>query len=256
MPGGAPARLDHSEQAAIAAALKEAARRRSQERNPQPAPTSFLRPGQGLNEKRLCVRCLQQFRGAQSVSHLRHGNEEDWCIRVSILSCDLKVSTRASAFINSRMQPCITSVSYYDTRTVNSICPLIHCVIQTGSVCGTMEAENVPHARSPVTTFWEGEIVDNVNYSFFTNKWGASLDTDMKHWSKFARVWQQVHLVTSEVFLLAVVVDYSQLARAAQEAVVLDGGRSAALEGYPFIFMRWKEKCFVNCSHDCGLTIA
>ena len=48
-----------------------------------------------------------------------------------------------------------------------------------------MEAENVPHTRSPVTTFWEGEIVDNVHKTFFTGRWGASSDTDLKHWSKF-----------------------------------------------------------------------
>lgn len=48
-----------------------------------------------------------------------------------------------------------------------------------------MEAENVPHTRSPVTTFWEGEILDNVHYNFFTKRWGSSEETDMKHWCKF-----------------------------------------------------------------------
>lgn len=36
-----------------------------------------------------------------------------------------------------------------------------------------MWAENVPHAKSPVVTYWEGEVVDDANHSFFTAKWGA-----------------------------------------------------------------------------------
>jgi hypothetical protein len=31
-----------------------------------------------------------------------------------------------------------------------------------------MEALNVPLADTPVVTFWEGEIVDAKNYTFFT----------------------------------------------------------------------------------------
>lgn len=62
---------------------------------------------------------------------------------------------------------------------------VISCDMEASRICGTMDAMNVPHARSPVTTFWEGEIVDNVHHSFFTHKWGASAETDMRHWSKF-----------------------------------------------------------------------
>ena len=42
-----------------------------------------------------------------------------------------------------------------------------------GLVAGSMWAENVPHAKSPVVTYWEGEVVDDANHSFFTAKWGA-----------------------------------------------------------------------------------
>jgi hypothetical protein len=45
--------------------------------------------------------------------------------------------------------------------------------LSKGSICGVMEAVNVPHARSPIITFWEGEIVDNTNHTFITGKWGA-----------------------------------------------------------------------------------
>jgi len=46
--------------------------------------------------------------------------------------------------------------------------------MSTGHVCGVMEAVNVPHASEPVVTLWEGEIIDNRNHSFLTQKWGAS----------------------------------------------------------------------------------
>lgn len=40
-------------------------------------------------------------------------------------------------------------------------------------MAGSMWAENVPYAKSPVVTYWEGEVVDDANHSFFTAKWGA-----------------------------------------------------------------------------------
>lgn len=36
-----------------------------------------------------------------------------------------------------------------------------------------------------MVTFWEGEVIDNKNASFMTSKWGASLSSDLRHWSKF-----------------------------------------------------------------------
>lgn len=42
-----------------------------------------------------------------------------------------------------------------------------------GYACGVMEAMNVPQANEPIITFWEGEIIDNANHSFFTQGWGA-----------------------------------------------------------------------------------
>ncbi|KAF2288653.1 hypothetical protein GH714_009985 [Hevea brasiliensis] len=54
-----------------------------------------------------------------------------------------------------------------------------------GYLCGTMEALNVPMADTPVVTFWEGEIVDGKNYTFFTGKWEASAEDDIRHWTKF-----------------------------------------------------------------------
>eukprot|EP00897_Mesotaenium_endlicherianum_P009247 jgi/Mesen1/8350/ME000463S07796 len=106
------------------------------------------------------------------------------------------------------------------------------CDLARGFLCGSMEALNVPSTDSSVVTFWEGEIVDNRNHSFFTAQWGATRETDVKHWSKFS--------------------SFAPL----KETVQRDGGRSLDLASYPFIFMRWKEKFFVNVGADCGLTIA
>ena len=58
--------------------------------------------------------------------------------------------------------------------------------LETGYVCGSMRAENVPQAKTPVVTFWEGDIIDNVNHSFITSKWGADKKIDVKHWPRFA----------------------------------------------------------------------
>ncbi|KAK2972328.1 hypothetical protein RJ640_014386 [Escallonia rubra] len=101
-----------------------------------------------------------------------------------------------------------------------------------GYLCGTMEALNVPMADTPVVTFWEGEIVDTKNHTFFTNKWKATSEVDIEHWTKFP----------SFAPLLS--------------QVKVDGGKSLDLSSYHYIFMRWKEQYFVNVGTDCGLTIA
>ncbi|CAN1142623.1 Glucose-induced degradation protein 4 homolog [Linum perenne] len=106
------------------------------------------------------------------------------------------------------------------------------CDLEKGYLCGTMEALNVPMADTPVVTFWEGEIVDIRNYTFFTGKWEALPEDDLRHWTKFP---------SFSPFL---------------EQVKADGGKSLDLSNYACIFMRWKEQYFVNVGTDCGLTIA
>ncbi|KAF3333649.1 Glucose-induced degradation protein 4 [Carex littledalei] len=106
------------------------------------------------------------------------------------------------------------------------------CDIEHGFLCGTMEALNVPLADTPVVTFWEGEIVDAKNHTFFTGKWEATPEDDIRHWSKFP--------------------SFTPLLSQIEE----DGGKSLDLSNYPYIFMRWKEQYFVNVGADCGLTIA
>ncbi|KAL4321898.1 hypothetical protein AHAS_Ahas14G0156500 [Arachis hypogaea] len=102
------------------------------------------------------------------------------------------------------------------------------CDLEHGYLCGTMEALNVPMADTPVVTFWEGEIVDTKNYTFFTGKWEATPEDDIRHWTKFQ--------------------SFSPL----MGQVEVDGGKSLDLSNYPYIFMRWKEQYFVNVGTDCG----
>ncbi|KAI5391829.1 hypothetical protein KIW84_076576 [Lathyrus oleraceus] len=115
------------------------------------------------------------------------------------------------------------------------------CDLEHGYLCGTMEALNVPMADTPVVTFWEGEIVDARNYTFFTGKWEAAPEDDIRHWTKFPS-FSPLLVATSTL------VSCSQ--------VEVDGGKSMDLSNYPYIFMRWKEQYFVNVGTDCGLTIA
>ncbi|OEL19185.1 hypothetical protein BAE44_0019797, partial [Dichanthelium oligosanthes] len=157
------------------------------------------------------VSFFQCFAGTQNVSSLQ--KDEAWKVNVRIHGCDL----------------------------------------EQGYLCGTMEALNVPLADTPVSnsfvlplrllnlmlciqdkvvTFWEGEIVDAKNYTFFTGKWEASPEDDIRHWSKFPSFTPLLSQVET------------------------DGGKSLDLSNYPHIFMRWKEQYFVNVGVDCGLTIA
>ncbi|KAG0450760.1 hypothetical protein HPP92_026561 [Vanilla planifolia] len=106
------------------------------------------------------------------------------------------------------------------------------CDLENGYLCGTMEALNVPLADTPVVTFWVGEIIDGKNYTFYTGKWEATPDDDIRHWCKFP--------------------SFAPL----MSQVEADGGKSLDLSSYPFVFMRWKEQNFVNVGNDCGLTIA
>uniref|UniRef100_A0A0E0BX06 Uncharacterized protein n=1 Tax=Oryza meridionalis TaxID=40149 RepID=A0A0E0BX06_9ORYZ len=91
-----------------------------------------------------------------------------------------------------------------------------------------------------VVTFWEGEIVDAKKYTFFTGKWEASQEDDIRHWSKFPSFTPLLGQIET------------------------DGGKSVDLSNYAYIFMvlhhmtfhRWKEQYFVNVGVNCGLTIA
>ncbi|EIE22456.1 hypothetical protein COCSUDRAFT_42757 [Coccomyxa subellipsoidea C-169] len=103
--------------------------------------------------------------------------------------------------------------------------------LQEGTLCGS-STWHLPNGKSPVVTSWEGEIIDNVNHSFVTQKWGATQQSDLKQWSKFP------HFVPLRLNVLQ------------------RRGRCGYLRDYSHIYMRWKEQCFLNAGEDCGLTIA
>ncbi|CAG8584662.1 4853_t:CDS:2 [Ambispora gerdemannii] len=107
---------------------------------------------------------------------------------------------------------------------------------KTGTAIGLMEALNVPSSNNKVVTYWEGEIIDLVNHSWWTNKWQATPDVDLQHWRKF------------EAFR-------GTDGRSISRGFLSRKWFKQVCEKY--IFMRWKERCFVDMSaQDSGLTIA
>lgn len=135
----------------------------------------------------------QTFNGWQHVQHWPPGTSEKWNVRVVI--------------------------DYVD--------------FSKGEVFGTMMASNVPGAESPVVTYFEGEIIDNENSTFYSNP-DASARTclsELRHWSRFPAF------------------------RPLRDTVLDEDGRAPALKDSRKVFMRWKEKCFLS-GGDCRLTIA
>ncbi|KAG0343593.1 hypothetical protein BG004_005190 [Podila humilis] len=107
---------------------------------------------------------------------------------------------------------------------------------EAATVFGLMEAMDVPMSESNVVTFWEGEIIDFENHNFWTKKWAAKSKTDVDHWSRMAAF------------------------EGVEEKYIIRGAKNGKFVGHinqKYIFMRWKEKHFVNSSeHTSGLTIA
>ncbi|KAG0224298.1 hypothetical protein BGW42_005207 [Actinomortierella wolfii] len=106
----------------------------------------------------------------------------------------------------------------------------------SGTVFGLMEAMDVPTSSSNVITYWEGEIVDFQNNDLWTKKWATHSRTDIDHWKRL------------EAF------------KGLDERAIVRGAKTGKFRGHlrqHFIFMRWKEKHFVNATeHTNGLTIA
>eukprot|EP01025_Chloroclados_australasicus_P054506 TRINITY_DN6464_c0_g1_i1.p1 TRINITY_DN6464_c0_g1~~TRINITY_DN6464_c0_g1_i1.p1 ORF type:complete len:504 (+),score=31.88 TRINITY_DN6464_c0_g1_i1:182-1693(+) len=96
------------------------------------------------------------------------------------------------------------------------------CNMQKGYVCGIMTARDVPGASGPILTFWSGEIIDNINHTFTTGKWGAKPTDDAHYWALFP--------------------SHSLIAENVRQ------GRCTDLCSHSHIYMRWKEQFFV---HDC-----
>ena len=123
----------------------------------RPEACSFLQAG-------------QEFDGTQRVSQAPANLSEDWGVQVSI------EVTKSQCTMYFHLQANVSPPITIYMQEVNW---------ETGYVCGSMRAENVPQAKTPVVTFWEGDIIDNVNHSFVTSKWGAEKKVDVKHWKRF-----------------------------------------------------------------------
>ncbi|GLC50717.1 hypothetical protein PLESTB_000411700 [Pleodorina starrii] len=108
------------------------------------------------------------------------------------------------------------------------------CDFECGRVTGSMVAQNSPLAKRPIVTYFEGDIIDNVNHTFWTGrKWGSpSQETDVRYWSRC--------------------LGFSGSLRA---AVQRHSGRAPELGSCQYLFMRWKECFFVDVPQDCPLTI-
>lgn len=102
-------------------------------------------------------------------------------------------------------------------------------IASRGYLCGTMKAFVKPGC--PVVTFWQGEIIDNKNFTFKTEKWTASSRTDMEHWRRFLAF------------------------RNLRRPLLSDCWKVPGLREYPYIFMRWKELFFVTKPEENTLTI-
>lgn len=85
--------------------------------------------------------------------------------------------------------------------------------------------------NAPVETFWEGEIIDNKNHTFRTNKWSADVRTDVAYWTKFSAFRELKSCMLSKTW------------------------STPLLKDYPYIFMRWKETHFITKTEQQLLTI-
>lgn len=139
---------------------------------------------------------------------------------------------RSSTTVNTTSPAELTS-----TKEEWDVKVTLHTVdYDTGRVAGLMEALNVRTSSSTVVTYFEGEIIDFVNHTLWTNKWRADPDVDLRYWRKL------------EAF------------KAMDDRAIVKGLRSPrwlAHLNHKYILMRWKERFFVNVNaDDSGLTIA
>ena len=146
-----------------------------------PEPCAYLKAG-------------RRFKGWQQVRHGPKG--EHWIVEVEITVRDragrasgsVVAGVRAWALVlaggarqPTRLRAVLQSVHrpFFDPERLQDYEPA------SGRLSGLLEAYSVPESDKPVTTFLEGEVVDNRNHSFLTSDWGAGAETDIRHWSRF-----------------------------------------------------------------------
>lgn len=156
-----------------------------------PHSCSFLSVSREFRGVQRCTKDVRSQAGTQ--------DSGDWKVSVQI-----QVSGQTSG-LQLFLCMCIVDILFVDAQCYSP---------EEGYICGIMEA-NVS-LDSPVVTFWEGEIVDNINNTFITSKWQATQSTDMDNWWKFRPF------------------------RLLRDRVVKSEGQCGLLREYPYVFMRWK----------------
>ncbi|KAF8986121.1 hypothetical protein BGZ46_009232 [Entomortierella lignicola] len=116
------------------------------------------------------------------------------------------------------------------------------CFLQPGQKLGGTQNSDphtspFPGIRSRQQEKWRVKvIIDFENHTFWTKKWAAKADTDLEHWRRM------------EAF------------QGLDKKYFIKGAKTGRFRGHveqKYIFMRWKEKHFVNMTeHTSGLTIA
>lgn len=168
LPPGPPHRIPPSEAAAF----------------PRPSDCAFLRPG-------------QQWEGRQRVAayHGPNPKQEHWEVSATVqvrVRCGQRLGGGWAGCRRAARAPLTRDYARVeaakDYKGVNcspsrapqfqaAPCPANppthpqHCDRAAGTISGTMEARNVPEAEAPVQTFFEGEVIDNVNHTFLTGVW-------------------------------------------------------------------------------------
>ncbi|KAI8349521.1 vacuolar import and degradation protein-domain-containing protein [Mortierella sp. GBAus27b] len=167
----------------------------------------FLQPGRSFDGTQNLKANMTTMAGQ------RNRQSEEWNVKVTISAVDYDAGT-VYGLMEAKDVP--TSAS--------------------NNVHNTAASSNVPISASNVVTFWEGEIVDFENHTFWTKKWMAKPRTDLEHWKRL------------EAF------------QGIDEKYIVKGAKTGKFRGHidqKYIFMRWKEKHFVNASeHASRLTIA
>lgn len=106
-----------------------------------------------------------------------------------------------------------------------------------GLVCGTMTALDIPSQDAPISTYWEGEVIDNDRVTFSSARFGTRAATDLEHWSSFA--------------------GFSNVRSASLELGSRGAFTCADLDRTGYVFMRWKELEFMSSAKpQRALTIA
>lgn len=137
------------------------------------------------------------------------------------------------AFIFGAGDQCARRVDGSFEHVWRSKVTLHSCNHEKGTLTGSIEAD-LP--ESPVVTFFTGEIIDNVNNSFYNQShlgWPNTASMDLHQWRRLPGFDRK-------------------LLREVRNC----GGRAPSLsEDESRLFMRWKEQSFVQ-GGECQLTIA